>query len=544
MMSSRKALYGTWTSPITTDALVQKNIPLLDVLVDPVTDKVYHLERRSAEGGRAVVVDTSTGADVIGQEWNATTRRSALHVARIRPDANGGFALEDNERIAWDDPGREIVVGFPQWIDGETLLFTSDETGYLNPRIYSVPSKTHTALLASPISQDFSDIPWRLGGSPYTILPASNGSAKADSILLSAFSQGRQILYLLDLTSKTLVPVESPFVEVVSIRATGPASVVFIAKSPTAPQAVVHLTLQPSVSHPDIVHTTHRVLKSSMDSSPFPTGIVSQPLPLTLDIGGEPVHVVLYQPTNPAYDGSTDASERPPCIVNAHGGPTSYAGQGINWEKQYFTSRGWAWLDVNYGGSSGYGRKYADRLYGTWGVADVADVAHAATQLASEPHQLIDPARTAVRGSSSGGFTVLAALCTFPRAFAAGASLYGISDLRALTEGSHKFEHKYMDKLLGGSYDDVPEVYEERSPVSNAQKIGCPLLILQGLEDRVVPPEQAEVIVAKVRGHGGQVEYVAFEGEAHGWARAETVKRALEAERGFYERVFGIAGGP
>jgi len=194
-------------------------------------------------------------------------------------------------------------------------------------------------------------------------------------------------------------------------------------------------------------------------------------------------------------------------------------------------------VDVNYSGSSGYGREYRDRLRGKWGVAEVADAARTVKELGERG--LIDPARATIRGGSAGGFTVLMTLCTPETAtvFAAGTSSYGVSDLALLAGDTHKFESQYLFKLVGGTPAEVPEVYAARSAVKHADQIRSPLLILQGSDDRVVPPNQAEAIVEKIKANHGQVEYVLFAGEGHGWRKAENVKAALEKECSFYEEV-------
>ncbi|KAH9055269.1 alpha/beta-hydrolase [Lactarius vividus] len=654
-MSSRKAPFGTWSSPITADVLVQSSISLVDVLLDPVTHKIYHIERRPSEGGRAVIVDTIANKDIFGSGWNATTKvheygggaaivhdgttyfshspdgrvysfkdgsepnavtpaevpfryadfdvhpihrhflsavledhtnddpttvvnklvvidtktqslttiasgadfyaaprfspdgariafqqwnhpdmswqRSAIHVFTFIVDGDR-ITCGDEKEIGWGQ--RKVSVGYPGWIDSDTLVFLTDESGFLNPWAYSVSSKSADPLLATPISQDFAIPAFDLAGSPYTVL-----ETEKRSLLFSALKNGRSVLYLFDWKTKSLVPVDNPFVSISAIHAVDDRTLVFKARSTRTPSAIVKLT----ISDPSGLHSgvTYQTLKSSAESLSFPEGIISHPESLTLGTESEPVYATLYPPTNFGYDGSSDPAEKPPCIVNAHGGPTGMAAQGLNWTRQYFTSRGWAWVDVDYSGSGGYGRKYIDRLNGAWGVADVTDCASAATALASQGRT--DGARTAIRGSSAGGFTALAAVSqpATRDAFTAGTSLFGISDLTRLVKaGMHKFELRYVDKLMGGTVEEIPDVYVERSPVNNAQNIRSPLLLLQGTEDKVVPPEQAEAIEKVMQLQGRHVEKVLFDGEGHGFIKAESIKVALETERVFYEKVFGI----
>jgi len=250
----------------------------------------------------------------------------------------------------------------------------------------------------------------------------------------------------------------------------------------------------------------------------------------------DPLYVNYYPPTNPDYTGPD--GEKPPCVLNVHGGPTGSANQVLSWSKQFFTSRGWAWLDVNYRGSSGYGRDYIERLAGQWGVLDVSDCVFAAQQL-SKTH--IDGQRVFIRGGSAGGYTTLAAICTDSNVFAGATSLYGISDLRMLVKDTHKFESKYMDKLLGGTIEKIPEVFKDRSPITHADNIETPLLILQGADDPVVPPSQAKLIAKSIEERKGKVKLVIYEGEQHGWRKSDTIEKALEEELAWYEHLIGVS---
>ena len=247
-----------------------------------------------------------------------------------------------------------------------------------------------------------------------------------------------------------------------------------------------------------------------------------------------PVHAFAYAPTSPDHVGPSD--ERPPYVVLVHGGPTSHVGPSPSVKTAFFTSRGIGVLDVNYGGSTGYGRAYRERLRGQWGVVDVDDVAAAASALADAG--LADPARLAIAGGSAGGWTVLAAV-TNTEVFSAGISRYGVGDARALAEDTHDFEARYLDGLIG-ALPEAEAVYIERSPLSHPERFRVPLLILQGTEDRVVPPSQAEAIRDALVEHGVAHAYVLYEGEGHGFRRAETVVDSLQRELGFLGAVFGF----
>jgi dipeptidyl aminopeptidase/acylaminoacyl peptidase len=258
--------------------------------------------------------------------------------------------------------------------------------------------------------------------------------------------------------------------------------------------------------------------------------------PTTPDADGSDAvaHALFYPPKNPDHHGSADHA--PPLIVMSHGGPTSAARSQLNLAVQFWTSRGFAVVDVNYRGSTGYGRAYREALNDRWGIADVDDCIAAARHLAREGR--VDGERLAIRGGSAGGFTTLCAL-TFHDDFTAGASLYGVADLEALAKDTHKFESRYLDSLVG-PYPEAKAVYEQRSPIHHTDRLATPLIILQGLEDEVVPPSQAEMMVAALRAKGVPFAYVPFEGEQHGFRQAPNIRRALEAELYFYARIFGF----
>jgi dipeptidyl aminopeptidase/acylaminoacyl peptidase len=250
--------------------------------------------------------------------------------------------------------------------------------------------------------------------------------------------------------------------------------------------------------------------------------------------GGREAHLLYYPPTNPEV--TAPRGTKPPLLVMIHGGPTSAARHRLDLAKQFWTSRGFAVADVDYGGSVGYGRPYRDLLDGAWGVVDVEDAVAAASYLAGAG--LVDPDRLAIRGGSAGGYTTLAALA-FHDTFAAGASHYGVADLSALAADTHKFESRYLDGLVG-PWPEARAVYDERSPIHHTEGFDRPLIVLQGSEDEVVPPNQAEMIVAALAEKGVPHAYLLFEGEQHGFRRAENIVRALEAELWFYGRVFGF----
>jgi len=379
---------------------------------------------------------------------------------------------------------------------------------------------------------------WQLHMFPYAVLDEAGRYA-----VFSTVVDGRSVLQLADLEhASEPVIIESPFTVIAFIRGVSRKTGEIVFKAERADEEAT--IVKAKITFVDGKYTAIFHTLKSATSPPISQDYISAPKPLTLKSqDGEPIHVVYYAPRNPEYSGSSIEGELPPCVVNAHGGPTGIRPQGLLWSVQYFTSRGFAWLDVNYGGSSGYGRPYINRLVGKWGVVDVSDCVEASKTIASAPYNLADPKRLVIRGGSAGGYTVLAALACAPdvSVFAAGCSLYGISDLKPLEDHTHKFESHYLFNLIGGCFADVPELFKERSPLYHADRITSPLLILQGEIDRVVPKEQAELIVEKVKEKGGVIDYKLYEGEGHGWRQEKNIKDALEAELGFYSKVLKLS---
>lgn len=300
---------------------------------------------------------------------------------------------------------------------------------------------------------------------------------------------------------------------------------VVIGSTATAPNALYLIDIKnPSET---------KVLKSSADLG-IPTSLYSEAKHISFPrVYGDKKdglgHALYLSPKNPEYRAPEGVL--PPLVVHLHGGPTSHVAPGLSLMSQYWTSRGYAFANVNYAGSSGYGRAYRDRLNGQWGIADVADAASCVAHLVST--SLVDPSRVGITGGSAGGYGVLQALCVYPDIWAGGVSLYGISRLKALTEDTHKFESHYLFALIyddGTSEEEKEKIYQERSPYYHADNIKAPILLLQGTEDKVVPPSQARDMERTIKDKGGDVEVVIFEGEGHGFRQGKNVKRAIEEE--------------
>ena len=358
---------------------------------------------------------------------------------------------------------------------------------------------------------------WQLGTTTF-------GFDAGGCVICTWRSEGAWRLGRLD-ASGTMIETPSPWTSIDSLVVEG-STAAFIGGAPDRSASVVSLDLESGETR---VHRTSSAL--SIDDR-----ILSRPVALSYPTGdgGEIAHGYYYPPHNASCRAA--AGELPPLLVMSHGGPTGATGDTLNPATQFWTSRGFAVLDVDYRGSTGYGRAYRERLYGEWGVADVEDCVAGALHLAETGRA--DRERLAIRGGSAGGYTTLSAL-TFHDAFRAGASYYGISDLEVLAADTHKFEARYLDRLVG-EWPADREVYRARSPLHHASRLACPIIFFQGLDDRVVPPNQAELMVDALDGQGLPVACLMFEGEGHGFRQADTVRRCLEAELLFYARVFGF----
>ena len=406
----------------------------------------------------------------------------------------------------------------PSWSPRGELHFVSDRSGWWN--LYRVRDGEVQAL--QPMAAEFGEPQWALGLSTY-------GFDGQGRIVCAYVDAGRSQLAILDADAGRFELIATPFCSIEQLRV-GSDFAVFIGGSETAPAAIVRL---------DLATGATRTLRSSSRATlPVDCISVAQTIEFPTE-GGLTAHAFYYPPTNPEYRGPEGA--RPPLLVATHGGPTGSTSAAFSWNFQYWTSRGFAVVDVDYGGSSGHGRAYRERLNGAWGVVDVDDAVNAARHLVERG--LVDAGHVAIRGSSAGGYTTLAALI-FRSFFKAGASHYGIGDLEALALDTHKFESRYLDKLVG-PYPAARARYLERSPVHHTAQLNSPMILFQGLEDKAVPPAQAQAMFDAVRAKGLPVALLMFEGEQHGFRRASTIKRVLEAELAFYGRIFGFtAAGP
>lgn len=410
--------------------------------------------------------------------------------------------------------GEDESIFQPEWSPAGELYFVSDRSGWWN--LYCLRNGNIEVLC--PMAAEFGLPQWIFGLSTYAF-------AGSDVIICSYAVNGVWRLGKIDLKSALLSEIPSPFTDIGFLSAAGDR-IAFSAASTKDVDAIIALDVATGK-----LNTIRRASAAAIPAENFSTPeLIEFATGVNVTAFG-----YFYPPHNPNFAGPP--TERPPLIVISHGGPTSATTNALKLGIQYWTSRGFAVLDVNYGGSSGLGRDYRRRLNGAWGLVDRADCVNGARHLVQRGS--VDGKRLIIRGNSAGGYTTLCAL-TFDDCFKAGASYYGVSDLTALAEDTHKFESRYLDRLVG-PYPAAAEIYRERSPINYVERLNAPVIFLQGMEDKVVPPNQAETMVAALKRNGLPVAYIAFVGEQHGFRRSQTLKRALDVELYFYSKVFGFA---
>lgn len=399
----------------------------------------------------------------------------------------------------------------PEWSPDGELHFISDRSGWWN--LYRRRGESLEPL--APMDAEFGVPQWVFGLSTYAFVDR-------DTIVCAFTQNGVWHLARIDRATLRFHEFSLPFTSISGVQA-GEGCAVFIGGSPSESESVARCGL--ALGRPEVI-------RRSSSISPDPKYVsVPQSIEYPTE-DGLMAYAFFYKPHNDDFEAPE--GDRPPLIVISHGGPTSSASPTLSLSIQYWTSRGFAVLDVNYGGSAGYGRPYRERLNGRWGVVDVNDCSNGALYLTARGEA--DAGRTIIRGGSAGGYTTLAAL-TFRNTFKAGASYYGVSDLELLARDTHKFESHYLESLVG-PYPDQRELYRERSPVHFTDRLSCPIIFFQGLDDKVVPPNQAESMIDAMSRKGLPVAYVSFEGEGHGFRKAGNIKRALEAELYFYSKMF------
>ena len=460
----------------------------------------YGGPRWSPDGARIAYL----GWDFPQMPWDGTE----LRVAGVGPDGT----VTSERQVAG---GPQESVFQPSWSPDGLVHFVSDRTNWWN--LYREDEAGEVTNL-TPTDAEFGVPMWVFGYATYAFL--SDGR-----IAVAYRREGVHHLAVLDPVTGEMLDLDLPFSCFDAYLSASGQRLAFIAGAADTPMQVVSL---------DFTTRAVEVLCES-ERVEFDPATIARPEPITFPTAdGRTAYAYYYPPTNPQASGPPD--ERPPLVVSVHGGPTSEVSPDYDLEVQYFTSRGFAYVAVNYGGSTGYGRAFRESLYGRWGEVDVDDAIAATRALVDRG--LADPDRLLITGGSAGGWTALCALA-FRDAFAAGTSYFGVSDLEPFAETTHKFESRYLD-LLVGALPEAAAVWEARSPARHADGIHRPLLILQGDEDEVVPPAQAEVIVGALDKQGLPYAYLVFEGEQHGFRKAENIARSLEAELTFYGKVLGF----
>jgi dipeptidyl aminopeptidase/acylaminoacyl peptidase len=475
------------------------------------------LDGENADGGRVLVAGTDfvsaprlspDGSRLSWLAWNHPNMPwdgTALWLAEIAADGS----LANAQQIAG---GQNESVFQPAWSPDGELYFISDRTGWWN--LYRWRNGQAEAL--APMEAEFGLPQWQFRMATYDFSDAAH-------IICTWQWDGSVHLGSLDLATGALTPIETSYTLIAQPKASA-SQIAFVGASPTQAGQIVRMdtaTGQQEALRQSSTLTLDDAWISVGKQIAFPTE------------NGLTAYGFYYPPRNP--DFAAPEGELPPLRVLSHGGPTAQVFNGFNPGILYWTSRGFAVLDVNYGGSTGYGRAYRDRLKGQWGVVDLDDCVNGARYLAQQG--LVDGDRVTISGGSAGGYTTLCGV-TFRDAFRAGASHFGVSDLGALARDTHKFESRYLDQMVG-PYPDRKDIYEARSPIFHVDQLHTPVIFFQGLEDPVVPPSQAETMVEALRAKGVPVAYLAFEGESHGFRQAAHIKRSLEAELYFFGRILG-----
>jgi dipeptidyl aminopeptidase/acylaminoacyl peptidase len=522
--------------PLTPEPAVPRGLRYADGDVSPAGGSILCVrEEHHADGSEAtntiVRLDASTPTApevvVAGPDFVADPR--------WRPDGAAFCWLEwDHPDMPWDavrlviDAGgqRTVVAGGdrresicqPTWAADGALWFSSDRTGFWSLYRWTAAGGVELVL---DRQEDIGVPQWVFGETSFALL--------ADGRVVYVRHEGGLERLSVRGADGSLDDPDLGVTSIDQLRPAGSGAVAIVA-SPSAELHVARIHVDRVAEGAAAVET----LVPPRDLG-LAVGWFAQPVAIEFPTaGGATAHALFYPPTNPDVVGPDD--ERPPLLVLIHGGPTAAARPLLRMSTQYWTSRGFAVVDVNYRGSTGYGRAYRDLLQGEWGVADVEDCVAVARHLAEEG--LVDPARCCIRGGSAGGFTTLAALA-FHDAFAAGASHYGVADLAVLAQETHKFESRYLDGLVG-PWPEARATYDARSPIHHVDGIDKPLAVFQGLDDAIVPPNQAEMIVDGLRARGVPVAYVAFEGEGHGFRQAPNIRASLDGELSFYAQVLGF----
>ncbi|MDB5915891.1 MAG: peptidase [Massilia sp.] len=534
-------LYRTDGSAAPTAFTAESSRRYADFVLDRARGRLISVCEDHAGGGYPVNTIDAVGLD--GVQTTLVGGSDFYAAPRLSPDGSQLAWLSwDHPRMPWqgtelwladvDAAGAlanaRLVAGGvdesicqPEWSPAGVLHFVSDVSGWWNLYRLSGPNGDTVQSLCERAAE-FGMPHWAFGDSTY-------GFRSNDDIVCTYIENGISRLAQLSCATGKLQPIANPYQEIRQLRVAG-SVVALLGGAPTIPVELARFDLRSGLNPGE-----HQVLARSIEQLPVDADLsVAETISYPTS-GNRQAHAFYYPPRNAHYQGAPGA--KPPLMVISHGGPTSMATNTLKLATQYWTSRGFAVLDVNYGGSSGFGRAYRDALKGQWGVVDVDDCVAGARYLATRG--MVDPERLVIRGGSAGGLTTLCAL-TFHDVFKAGASYYGVSDLKGLDQDSHKFESHYNDYLIAPQ-PEAEALYLLRSPINHADQLKRPMIFFQGLDDKVVPPQQSEVMVNALRAAGVPVAYITLEGEGHGFRKADSIVRTLEAELYFYRRVLNIA---
>ncbi|CAL1697640.1 unnamed protein product [Somion occarium] len=459
------------------------------------------------------------------QQWNFPDlpwQSSEIFVAPVSVTESGS-RLEIGAAVHVAGKHEQIVAQDPSWTGNNSLHLICDISGYLNPWKFTFdPSDLASTGKAAPITAE--PIEEEFGFPQWWLSRHGSGALSNHKIAFLSFKNALSKLYIADLNDGTLTEVPTPYAHIQYMHGDGKGHVVALGSPAGALEELMELTLDPS-GKPLI-----KSLSPPAQEHPrLPSSHISLPQYYALKLAPDNrvCHVTYYGPKNPDYDGGLPG-EKPPIVVLIHGGPFYMEPAALDWTKQFWTSRGWAHIDVNYGGSSGFGRAYSESLHGQWGVLDINDAHQSVIEL--DKLGLVDKNRAVIHGGSAGGYAVLQIATSLPTAFAAGSPQYGISDMKKLDEILHKFEYYLCDRLMGGTYEEIPEIWKERSPIYHVHKIKMPMLFLQGKADTIIPAPQMIEIVDTIQTRGQTTELVLFDGEGHGWRQASTVQTVLAKE--------------
>jgi dipeptidyl aminopeptidase/acylaminoacyl peptidase len=527
-----RQIAGSAPEPLATGA----GMRYADVIVDAGRDRLICIREDHSQADREAINTIASIAND-GSQTILASGYDFYASPRLSPDGSTlSWICWNHPNMPWD--GTELWIGKiqadgtlgeiqklagsteesifqPEWAPDGTLYFVSDRTGWWNLYCWN-PNHGNIEPICL-MNAEFGLPQWVFGMSTY-------GFVTSNQLICTYVENGISRLAGLDLTTRQLTEISTPYTSIAGLQVAAEHAV-FIGGSATEPSAIVRYDFQTQ---------TFEALRYATELKIDP-GYLSIPEAIEFPTAnGLTAHALYYAPQN--KDFVAPETERPPMLVKSHGGPTASTSASFNLGIQYWTSRGFAVLDVNYGGSTGYGRAYRQRLNGNWGIVDVEDCSNGAKYLAEQGK--VDRDRLVIAGGSAGGYTTLCAL-TFGDVFKAGASYYGVSDLNALATDTHKFESRYLDSIVG-PYPEQKALYDQRSPITAVDQLACPVIFFQGDEDKIVPPNQAEMMVNALKAKGLPVAYVLFEGEQHGFRKAENIKRALDGEFYFYSKVFGF----